>query len=79
MENNTEILIYQSEDGLIKIETHLEDKTVWLTQEQIAALFGKGRNAVTEHIINVYEEGELEQSAKSMEATKKQNNKSQPK
>lgn len=61
MENNTEILIYQSEDGLIKIETHLEDETVWLTQEQMATLFGKGRSTVAEHIINVYEEGELEQ------------------
>lgn len=62
MENNGEILIYQNQEGNIKIDVHLEDETVWLTQEQMARLFGKGRSTITEHIINLYEEGELEQN-----------------
>ncbi len=40
----------------------LEDETVWLTQERMAILFGKGRSTVTEHIIKIYDEGELEQN-----------------
>jgi hypothetical protein len=58
---NSEILIYQNPDGNIKIDVRLEDETVWLTQAQIAELFGKGRSTVTEHIQNVFEEGELDE------------------
>ncbi|MEK7719273.1 MAG: virulence RhuM family protein [Bacteroidota bacterium] len=57
---NSEILIYQNPDGNIKIDVRLEEETVWLTQEQMAELFGKGRSTVAEHIANVYEEAELE-------------------
>jgi hypothetical protein len=60
--NNSEIIIYKNPDGTIKIDVRLEEETVWLTQEQMAMLFGKGRSTVTEHISNVYEEGELEQN-----------------
>jgi len=56
-----EILLYKTPEGNIKIDVRLEDQTVWLTQEQMATLFGKGRSTVTEHIANVFEEGELEQ------------------
>jgi hypothetical protein len=59
---NTSIIIYQSEDGNTKIETRLEDETVWLTQDQIANLFAKGRSTITEHIGNVFREGELERN-----------------
>lgn len=59
--NNGEIIIYQSEDGKIKLDVRLEDKTVWLTQEQIALLFNKGRSTITEHISNIFKEGELEE------------------
>jgi hypothetical protein len=59
---NSEILIYQDPDGNIKIDVRLDEETVWLTQEQMATLFGKGRSTIAEHIINVFEEGELEQS-----------------
>ncbi|MDP4007730.1 MAG: RhuM family protein [Candidatus Peregrinibacteria bacterium] len=55
-----QIIIYKSDDGDIKIDVTLEDETVWLTQEQIAILFGKGRSTITEHIQNIFEEGELE-------------------
>lgn len=59
---NSEIIIYNSEDGLIKIQTRLEDETVWLTQVQIAELFGKARTTITDHISNVFKEGELEEN-----------------
>lgn len=58
---NSEMLLYQDRDGVIKVDVRLEDETVWLTQEQMASLFGKGRSTITEHIRNVFEEGELEQ------------------
>lgn len=61
VEMNSEIIIYQNNDGNIKIDVRLEDETVWLTQDQMATLFGKGRSTVAEHIANVFEEGELEQ------------------
>jgi hypothetical protein len=57
--NTSDILIYQNQDGSIKIDVRLEDETVWLTQEQMAVLFGKGRSTITEHISNIYQEGEL--------------------
>lgn len=60
--NSGEIILYQNPDGKIKIDVRLEDETVWLTQDQMANLFGKGRSTVTEHIANVFEEGELEQN-----------------
>jgi hypothetical protein len=61
--NKGDIILYQNQDGNIKIDVRLEDETVWLTQEQMALLFGKGRSTVTEHIGNVYQEGELESEA----------------
>lgn len=61
--NNTQILIYQSNDGSIKLDVHLEDETVWLTQEQIAQLFGKAKSTISEHIKNVFDEAELLRSS----------------
>ncbi len=58
---NSEILIYQSPEGNIKIDVRLEEETVWLTQAQMAQLFGKGRTTITEHIQNVFAEGELDE------------------
>ena len=59
MKPNSEIIIYQSPTGNIKIDVFLKDETVWLTQEQMAQLFGKGRSTITEHIGNIFKEGEL--------------------
>ena len=59
----SEILIYQNQEGNIQIDVRLEEETVWLTQEQMAQLFGKGRSTITEHIGNVFKEGELDQNA----------------
>lgn len=54
------LLIFQAADGAIKLDVRLEDETVWLTQQQMADLFGKARSTITEHIRNVFAEGELE-------------------
>ena len=59
--NNSEILIYQNPDGNIKIDVRLDEETVWLTQDQMAMLFGKARTTITEHIQNVFKEGELDE------------------
>jgi hypothetical protein len=60
---NSEIIIYQNQDGNIKIDVRLEEETVWLTQDQMATLFGKAKSTINEHIKNIYEEKELEESA----------------
>jgi hypothetical protein len=60
---NSEIIIYQSQSGNIKIDVRLEEDTVWLTQSQICALFQKAKATISEHIKNVFEEGELDASA----------------
>lgn len=62
MENNT-VLIYQAEDGKIKIETRLENETVWLTQEQMAQLFQRERSVITKHLKNIFEEQELDEKS----------------
>lgn len=61
--NTGEILIYQNQEGSVKVDVRLEEETVWLTQEQMALLFGKGRSTITEHIGNIFREGELDEIA----------------
>ena len=63
MMNNNQILIYQNNDGVIKLDVRLEDETVWLTQEQIGQLFAKAKSTISEHIKNVFVEGELLRSS----------------
>lgn len=60
---NSELIIYQSEDGETRIETRLEDETVWLTQAQIVDLFQKAKSTISEHISNIFDEGELDPAA----------------
>lgn len=60
---DSEILIYTTDDGGIRIDVQMVDETVWLTQAQMAELFGKARNTVTEHIHNVFDEGELDENS----------------
>lgn len=60
---NSEIIIYQNNDGNIKIDVRLEDETVWLSQAQICELFQKSKATISEHIKNVFEEGELDSLA----------------
>ena len=59
----SDILIYQNQDGNIKIDVRLLEETVWLTQAQMGQLFGKDKRTISEHISNIYSEGELEKSA----------------
>ena len=59
----SEILIYQTEDGKTKIQTRLENETVWLSQEQMAELFQRDRSVITKHIGNIFNEGELEEKS----------------
>lgn len=58
---NSELIIYQNPDGNIKIDVRLEEETVWLTQDQMATLFGKAKSTINEHIKNVFSEGELDE------------------
>lgn len=62
MEQNSEIIIYTDSDGTTKLQVQLEDETVWLTQDQMAMLFGKAKSTINEHIKNIYTERELEES-----------------
>ncbi len=58
-----EILVYQTEDGLTRLDVKFEDETVWLTQMQMADLYQTSRTNVTEHIRHIYEEGELSETS----------------
>ncbi|MEX2411522.1 MAG: virulence RhuM family protein [Candidatus Paceibacterota bacterium] len=60
---NSEILIYQNPDGNIKIDVRLENETVWLTQAQMGQLFGKDKRTISEHISNIFSEGELDENS----------------
>jgi len=60
-ENNSEILIYQTEDGKTKIEVKMENETVWLSLNQMAELFQRDKSVISRHIKNVFSEGELKE------------------
>jgi len=62
MEHN-EFVIYNSQDGNIKVDVLFSDETVWLTIDQLCTLFGKSRSTVNEHILNVFSEKELSEEA----------------
>ena len=62
-EKNNQIIIYNTEDGETKIEVKIENETVWLSQKQLAELFDKDRKTITEHIGNVFKEGELAENS----------------
>ena len=61
MENQGEIILYQP-DNEVKLEVRLEEETVWLTQAQIVELFQSSKANISEHIKNIYEQEELEES-----------------
>lgn len=68
MDNNSNVLMYQTENGETKIQVRLEGETVWMTQKAMAELFQKGVPTINEHIKNIYAEGEL-----TVEATIRKN------
>ena len=57
--NDSQLLIYQSPSGEVKIDVRLDNETVWLTQVHMAQLFNKDKRTISEHIRNIFEEGEL--------------------
>ena len=63
MKHNSELLLYQTEDGQTKIDVRLEEETVWLSQAQMSELFQKERSVITKHIKNIFEEGELKEES----------------
>ena len=63
MQNETDILIYQTEDGNTKIDVRLENETVWMTQKAIAELYQTSSQNITLHIKNIYEEDELKEES----------------
>ena len=63
MDEQGNIIIYQSKDGVVRLDVRLADNTVWLTQQQMADLYSSSRTNVVEHIKHIYEEGELEEDA----------------
>lgn len=56
-EQKGDIIIYQSEDGITKIDVRLENENLWLSQQQMAELYQSSRTNVVEHIKNIYDEG----------------------
>lgn len=62
-QDNNSIIIYQSQDGQIKVDVRFEDETVWLTQSQMCELFNKSKSTISEHISNIFDEGELDENS----------------
>ena len=62
-QNKGDIVIYQTQDGLTQINVRFEDETVWLSQQQMAALYQTSRTNIVEHIKHIYEEGELDEAS----------------
>jgi hypothetical protein len=61
--NDTDMIIYQSGDGKVKIDVRMQGETLWLSQIQIAELFGRERSVITKHIRNIWSEGELDEKS----------------
>ena len=60
-----EILLYTTPNGKVKVEIYLQNETIWLTQQKIADLFGVQRPAITKHLKNIFETGELKEEVVS--------------
>lgn len=60
---DSSLILYQTEDGQTRVEVHLLDETVWLTQAQMAELFSKDKRTISEHIQNIFKEEELPEKA----------------
>ena len=59
-DNQSSLILYQTPDGQTRVEVKLEDETVWLTQAQMCELFDKAKGTISEHISNIFSEGELD-------------------
>lgn len=72
-DNHTELLLYKTPNGKVKVEVFLHNETIWLTQTRIGELFGVDRTVVTKHLRNIYTEGELDKNATSAKIARVQN------
>ena len=63
MDNHGEMLIYQTEDGLTKIDVNMQNETVWLSLDQMADLFQRDKSTISRHIKNIFDEGELDRNS----------------
>ncbi|MEG1567336.1 MAG: RhuM family protein, partial [Anaerovoracaceae bacterium] len=61
--NDSEIIMYQTEDGLTKIESTFDGDTVWLSIDQMAELFQRDKSVIGKHIRNIFKEGELQKDS----------------
>ena len=59
MDEHGEIILYQTEDGVTKLNVNLREETVWLSLDQMAELFGRDKSTISRHIRNIFSEGEL--------------------
>ena len=64
-EQKGELILYQSDDGGIKIDVRVENETVWLPQSKIAELFDVQRPAISKHLKNIFDSGELDENSVS--------------
>lgn len=63
IENNDEIIIYETEDGNTKIDVNLVEEIIWLNQQDLVNLYKASKSNISEHIKNIFEEGELEENS----------------
>ncbi|MGH4120517.1 hypothetical protein [Clostridium sp.] len=61
--NDTQIIIFQTEDGTTKIDVKMEDETVWLSQAQMAELFQRDRSVISKHVKNIFQENEVDEKS----------------
>ncbi len=57
--NNSEIILYEANDGQTKVEVRFEGETVWLSLDRIAELFGRDKSVISRHLKNIFDDGEL--------------------
>lgn len=61
--NHSQIILYTTPDGTVKIDTVFQDETIWLTQKKMAELFAVNVPAISKHLSNIFDEGELQKQA----------------
>ena len=59
----SQFLIYQNQEGNIKIDVRFQDETIWLSQAEMSVLFSKDKRTISEHISNIFKEGELDKNS----------------
>jgi hypothetical protein len=60
--NNSDFILYTSQDGEVRVDVFVNDETVWLTQKAMQELFERSKSSISEHISNIFKEGELEEN-----------------